>query len=53
MTDSGKHIAFNDGAEQTAYIIATLQEVLVELDRHDLSVPAIKIAEAIDYLEQA
>lgn len=52
MTDGSEHIAFNDDTEQTADIITTLQQVLAELDKHDLSVPAIKIAEAIDCLEQ-
>lgn len=50
--DGSEQIAFTNDAQETADIINTLQQLLAELDKQDLSVPAIKIAEAIDCLEQ-
>lgn len=53
MANGSKQIAVTDDMQDTADIIASLQELLVDLDRQDLAMPAIKIAEAIDCLEQS
>lgn len=51
--DRSKQIASTTDGQDTAGIIVMLKELLIELDRQDFSMPAIKIAEAIDCLEQS
>ena len=53
MTSSSEHINFGDGASQTAEIVTLLEQILDEFDAMELTIPAIKIAEAIDSLKQA
>ncbi|WP_337658986.1 hypothetical protein [Sphingorhabdus sp. Alg231-15] len=43
----------NDSKSQTSEMIALLQQLLAEFDALQLAMPAIKIAEAIDCLEQS
>ncbi len=49
---SSEHINFEDGASQTTEIVTLLEQILAEFDAMELTVPAIKIAEAIDCLKQ-
>ena len=53
MEDGNENSAFTNNALETDEIVTTLQDLLLELDKQDLSVPAIKVAEAIDCLEQS
>lgn len=47
-----EQMVLTDNALQTAMVISLLQQLLTEFDELGLSVPAIKIAEAIDCLNQ-
>ncbi|MEP3227081.1 MAG: hypothetical protein ABJO01_13975 [Parasphingorhabdus sp.] len=40
-----------DSGSQTAEVLAMLEQLLAQLDNLEMAIPAIKVAEAIDCLE--
>ena len=46
-------MADNIKKQQTVAVISTLEEILSELDRQQLLLPALKIVEALEVLESS